>query len=465
MKTLYVRIVLTYVVIAMVSGVLALLLTNWYYLETLRSFSERRALHLASEIRTLYESLPGAELPAFLSRMGNMGFQIYAADGERHGEFYGAPFKDTALGEEVIRRVLQGEVYQGLLEERRLLMVNGYFENSVVNTVGLRVMWEGEAYALFIRPDMRQQVGEVRNMLAVLLGMTFVLSIVFMMICTRYIVKPVKRLTQATRALAGGNYSIQADTARQDELGELSRHFAYMAESLKRLDSMRQEFVANVSHEIQSPLTTIQGFAQAMRSGEATEEEGRRYLAFIEEESRRLSSLGKQLLTLAALDQEEGVRQAASFRLDEQIRQALILTEWQWTGKGLAVEPELDEVMISADAGLLLQVWLNLIANAIKFTPEGGTVRISLAAESEGAIVTVSDTGAGIAPGDLPHIFDRFYKADKIRSRGASTGSGLGLAISQRIVVLHGGTIQAGSEPGQGAVFTVRLPLRAKSGL
>ncbi|MEK8131973.1 HAMP domain-containing sensor histidine kinase [Paenibacillus filicis] len=463
MKTLYIRIVLTYVGIAMISGLLALLLTNWYYLDALRASSEQKALHVASELRALYEELPGAELPVYLSHMGRLGFQLYAVDEQLNGAYYGAPFKDTALGEESIRRVLAGQTYQGLLEERRLLMVNGFFENSLANTVGLRVLWQGEAYALFVRPDMQQQIGEVRRLLGVLLGLTFVLSMVFMMVCTRFIVKPVKQLTKATTALAAGNYSFSVDVNRQDELGDLTRHFSRMADSLKQLDDMRQEFVANVSHEIQSPLTTIQGFAQAMRSGEATPEEGQRYLALIEEESRRLSSLGKQLLTLAALDKEAGMLKSSMFRLDEQIRQALIVTEWQWSEKGLSLDPELEEVTLAADAQLLFQVWINLITNAIKFSPEGGWLGIRLAAERGQAIVTVRDSGSGIPAADLPHIFERFYKADKNRSRSAASGSGLGLAIASRIVSLHNGTIEAYSVPGQGAVFVVRLPLRSEA--
>ncbi|WP_159887054.1 sensor histidine kinase [Paenibacillus puerhi] len=461
MKTLYIRIFLTYVVIAIVSGMLALLLTNWYYLDALRTVSERKALHLASELRSLYEELTGADLAVYLSKMGNMGFQIYAVDEQLQGSFYGTPFRNTELSEESIRRVLRGETYQGLVEESRLLMVRGYFENSLANTVGLSIESNGQTYALFVRPDMQQQIGEVRNLLAVLLGLSFILSILFMMVCTRYLVKPVKQLTQATKVLAGGDYSFTID--RQDELGDLSRHFAQMAESLKQLDDMRQEFVANVSHEIQSPLTTIQGFAQAMRSGEATGKDAERYLALIEKESRRLSGLGKQLLTLAALDKEEGVKKTSVFRLDEQIRQALIVTEWQWTEKQLTLEPELEEVKIAADVQQLFQVWLNLITNAIKFTPVGGSIWISLPAGCEEAVVTIRDSGAGIPETDLPHIFERFYKSDKTRSRDESSGSGLGLSIAWQIVALHGGTIDAQSEPGQGAVFRVSLPLRGES--
>jgi signal transduction histidine kinase len=134
----------------------------------------------------------------------------------------------------------------------------------------------------------------------------------------------------------------------------------------------------------------------------------------------------------------------------------LIVTEWQWMEKGLSVEPDLPEIVIHADPQLLVQVWLNLITNSIKFSRPGGTISISMAVERD-ITVMIKDTGIGIPESDLPHIFDRFYKADKARNRTHS-GSGLGLAIAKKIVELHGGTITVRSESGKGTEFTVHLP-------
>lgn len=185
------------------------------------------------------------------------------------------------------------------------------------------------------------------------------------------------------------------NVSRRDEIGNLARDFTAMAQSLKQLDEMRQEFVANVSHEIQSPLTSIQGFAQTILDRDATPEDADRYLTIITEESKRLSSLSKQLLTLAALDKETGLIRRAPFRLDEQIRQVLIVTEWQWNEKRLNIEPELAEIVVSADPQLLYQVWFNLIVNAIKFSSPEGTIRIETTVDRD-VSVTVSDTGSGI---------------------------------------------------------------------
>ncbi|MCI1696289.1 sensor histidine kinase [Aneurinibacillus aneurinilyticus] len=456
MKTLYIRIVITFILISIISSILALAFSNVYYFEKLRGYNEQKILKIGKEIRALYEQMPNLDLDNYLSHIANMGFQIYAVNSQLQGTFYGDPFKHQQFEKENIRRVLEGETYHGVLEEHHLLMATGFFENSIRNSVGLPVKVNGQTYALFIRPNLEQQIGEVRILLAVLLGLTFLFSLVLIVILTRYIVKPLKKLTEATNKIVSGDYDIEMDISRQDEIGNLSRHFTHMAHSLKQLDDMRQEFVANVSHEIQSPLTSIQGFAQAISNKEVTPEEEEQYLQIIEEESRRLSSLSKQLLTLAALDKEVGAMKRVAFRLDEQIRQVLIVTEWQWTEKQLSVELSLSDIVINADPQLLYQVWLNLVTNSIKFSHSGGVIRIEAFVEQD-IIVKISDTGIGIPESELPHIFERFYKADKARNRSRS-GSGLGLSIAKKIIALHDGSIEVQSEFGKGTIFTVRLP-------
>lgn len=456
MKTLYVRIVATYILIAMVSGVFALLVANVYYRTQIREYNEQKIMKVAKEIRTLFERIPDTDPDGYFRSIAQLGFQMYLVDGKGQGVFYGEPFRHTQSAPDQIRRVLDGEIYRGITEEPRLLTITGFFESSLRNTVGIPVDIWGERHALFLRPALEQQIGEVRLLMAVLLAATFAFSMLLIVVCTRYIVKPVKALTEATTRIVGGNYEIGLDVARADEIGNLARHFAHMAEALRQLDSMRQEFVANVSHEIQSPLTSIQGFAQAIQSGELPPEIAQRYLHIIEEESRRLSSLSKQLLTLAALDKETGVIKKTSFRLDEQLRQAVLVTEWQWMEKGITVELDLPEIVVHADRELLHQVWLNLITNAIKFSDSGDVLTIGVVVE-ENIIVRVSDTGMGIPESELPHIFGRFYKADKARTRSRS-GSGLGLAIVKKIVELHEGTIDVHSRVSEGTVFTVRLP-------
>lgn len=456
MKTLYVRIVLVFILITFISSAIALLFTNLYYTSKLQSYSERDMLGISKEIRELYESVGELDLKLYLTRIAGMGFQIYAVDAEGRGQSFGDPFKNMRLEQDKIDQVLHGESYLGLMEPHHWLKVVGYFENSLRNSVGLPVDVNGERYALFIRPNLEKQIGEVRILLAILMSYTFLFSLLLIIMLTRYIVGPLKQLKGATKKIVEGNYQIELDVRRSDEIGDLARHFSHMADSLKRLDEMRQEFVANVSHEFQTPVTSIQGFTQAILNKETSAEEERHYLQIIHEESKRLSSLSKQLLTLAALDKEAQLAKKTAYRLDEQIRQILIVLEWQWSDKQLVIEPDLPEIIVTADEQLMYQVWFNLITNSIKFSRKGDTIRIQIAAERD-IEVTIADTGIGIPAADLPHIFDRFYKADKARNR-SQAGSGLGLSISRKIVELHGGTVEAASEPGVGTSVTVRLP-------
>ncbi|MFD0698219.1 sensor histidine kinase [Paenibacillus sp. GCM10027628] len=457
MKTLYIRIVVTFILIAMVSSLLALILSNAYYVKTLRGENEQKIMNIAEQIRTLYEQTPDLDPASYFTHIANMGFQIYAVNEQMEGTFYGAPFKHQQIDPEQVRRVLAGETYRGVLQERHFLMVTGFFENSISNSIGVPIQIKGKTLAIFVRPNLEQQIGDVRILMAFLLGLTFMFSIILIVLFSQYIVKPVKKLREATNRIVGGDYEIAMDVSRRDEIGDLARDFTQMAQSLKQLDNMRQEFVANVSHEIQSPLTSIQGFAGSILDKETSEEERERYLQIILDESKRLSSLSKQLLTLASLDKEQDVVKRSVYRLDEQIRQILIVTEWQWTEKQLAIELELPEIEINADPQLLYQVWLNFITNSIKFCRPGDTLRVEIEKLPAEIAVKISDTGIGIPAAELPHIFDRFYKADKARNR-ARSGSGLGLSIAKKIVDLHQGTVAVHSDIGKGATFEVRLP-------
>jgi signal transduction histidine kinase len=459
-KSLYVRIVLTFAFIGLISSIAGLLCSSMYYQSKLLTGNERKAVQIGNEIKTLLEKTPSLAMDSYLAHIANLGYQIYVVNDRKEGAFYGSSFRRGGLDPADEERVLNGELYYGTASGWGWLSVSNLFEDSLRNTVGVPMTVNGERYALFIRPDLQQQLGDIRIIMAVLLGSTFVFSLCLIVIFTTYIVKPIKKLTEATRRLVGGRFDVEVplDVARQDELGNLARHFTEMALSLRQLDEMRQQFVANVSHEIQSPLTSIQGFVQAVLDEGSTSEEKERYLHIIDEESRRLSALSKQLLTLAALDNQSRTPDVTTYRLDEQLRQIIILLEWEWTSKGLELTLDLPETTITADEGLLYQVWLNLIVNSMKFTSKEGSIRIAIQSEQpEAVVVTVSDTGIGIEADQVQHLFERFYKADRSRDRSRS-GSGLGLSIAKDIVTLHGGTITAESELGVGTIITVKIP-------
>lgn len=268
-------------------------------------------------------------------------------------------------------------------------------------------------------------------------------------------------LLKAMEQIARGNFSVRVEQPNRgnmnDPINQLFKGVNDMAQELKQMEAMRQEFISNVSHEIQSPLTSIRGFAQALKDDQLSQQERTHYLTIIEAESTRLSKLSDNLLALAALEAENMRFEPKAYRLDKQIRHLILACEPQWTSKGLDVEASLDEVMITADEDLLSQVWLNLLHNGIKFTPEGGRIRVGLQCQQGKIIFNITDTGIGIAEKEQLRIFERFYKADTARER-AKGGSGLGLAITEKIVQMHHGMIQVESKLGAGATFVVQLP-------
>ncbi|MEK3741478.1 HAMP domain-containing sensor histidine kinase [Brevibacillus sp. FSL K6-0770] len=461
MRSLYFRVVLMFVAIVIISGTLGFLLANEYYQRNMRTYNEQKITRIGQQIIDLYEhNAASMDLPAFMTHVANLNFQLYLVDENGQVQTFGAPFRDQQIEPQIVQKVLAGETYRGIAEEQHGLFVTGFFENTLKNSIGLPLEAEGRKYALFVRPSIEQQFGEVHVMFAVLLAAMFLLSLMFILIFTRYLVRPIQKLSQATKKLAEGEYEIQLDISRRDEIGELAANFAQMTESLKQLDDMRQEFVSNVSHEIQSPLASIQGFSQAIRSGGMPEARKAEYLAIIEEESRRLSLLSKQLLTLASLDKETGLYEPSEYRLDEQLRQVVLLLERQWQQKKLELELELPDTLVTADKQLFNQVWINLLSNSIKFTPPHGTIFVSIRQSPDIAVI-IRDTGIGISEEERHHIFERFYKGDKSRNREA-TGSGLGLAIVQKIVQVAKGSIEIDSQTGVGTTIKVTLPAQER---
>ena len=256
-------------------------------------------------------------------------------------------------------------------------------------------------------------------------------------------------ILDAMAKIAQGDFSVFVQTDNFVH-AELAGAINTMAKNLGNLETMRQDFISNVSHEIQSPLTSIGGFAALLKKEGLPDAERQRYADIIEAESKRLSSLSDNLLKLSTLDNQPLA--TTEYRLDKQLSNIVLTLEPQWSAKSLTVEADLQKLTIFGDEDLLSQVWVNLLHNAIKFTPEGGTITVLLS----GSTVKIADSGAGIAQEDLPHIFERFYKADKSRDRSLG-GNGLGLSLVKKIVELHGGSILVESNLGKGTTFNITL--------
>jgi signal transduction histidine kinase len=266
-------------------------------------------------------------------------------------------------------------------------------------------------------------------------------------------------IIKALERIAGGDFDVLLPV-REDRgpYADLAASVNKMAKELGTMETLRQEFISNVSHEIQSPLTSIRGFAELIRSGGVSEDDKDHYLDIIGIESRRLSKLSENLLKLSALEDGGAALAPAKFRLDKQIENAVLMFDPQWGQKNISLSIELEAVALTGDEELLKQVWINLVHNALKFTQEGGAVGIELTQAGGFALCKVRDDGVGIPEESLPHIFERFYRADKARGRTGG-GNGLGLSLAKKILELHGGSIAAESAVGKGTTFSVRLPL------
>src|SRR5699024_1192188 len=231
-----------------------------------------------------------------------------------------------------------------------------------------------------------------------------------------------------------------------------------MVRKLEEHDQLRKEFISDVSHDFQTPLQNIQGYSELLSDTTLSDDKRIQYSNVIRDETERLSSLTKQLLLLTSLDQLSAPLQISSVSLDEQLRQVVQRNRWGLEDQELSLTLELEPLTIKADPSFLENIWENLLSNAIKYTPKQGEIKILMSSKKDHVKITFEDNGIGIAKEHIPHIFERFYRADAARHRGIE-GTGLGLSIAKQITELHGGKLMIDSTPKIGTTITVELPL------
>lgn len=397
----------------------------------------------------LYGAEDSDKAARFLSNSSFIHFSFIIIDDEHKEKVLGQPGPPIPITPKEVGQVLDGERYSNLNEEKD--------DRPQPNVVGLPFKENGRSYALFIQSHPQRQFSVIQDVQNIQLITILLVGIVLFAYVSMIIIKPIKRLSTAMKVVGQGEYNVQVEHAANDEIGLLTKNFNQMTKELNKIETMRQEFIASVSHEIQSPLTSIRGFSAALKDDIVSEDKKIQYLTIIEKESTRLSQLSSNLLKLASLDSEHQTLMLQQYRLDEQIRHVVMALEPQWTKKNIEIDLDLSNVQIEADKDLLEQVWLNLVTNAIKYTPENGFVKISIHQKNEEIDVKIKDNGIGIAEEDQKYIFESFYKVDKSRTL---KGSGLGLAITKKIVRLHEGAIRVESKKEQGSIFTVTLPIQ-----
>lgn len=266
----------------------------------------------------------------------------------------------------------------------------------------------------------------------------------------------IKNINESLERISDGDFTTRVDTAHSGTWFSIYDKINIMASELGSMERMKSDFVNNYSHEFKTPVACINGFADMLLNHNPSEEDKRAYLQIIYDESKRLANLTDKSIMLAKLDNQSIVEDKKSFSLDNQLRQVCVEFSREWTDKQINLTCDFSVVTIYGNEELVKQVWLNLIANAIKFTPQGGDVHISLTANDSECTVAIKDNGNGMTETQRKHIFDRYYQADK---SGNKSGLGLGLSIAKLIVDHSGGEITVESTPNEGSTFFVRLPL------
>jgi signal transduction histidine kinase len=269
---------------------------------------------------------------------------------------------------------------------------------------------------------------------------------------------PMRNLIEGMDSLAHGDFSVRLNPGKRLDKesgpGKLCESFNTMASELEQTELLRSDFINNFSHEFKTPIVSIAGFAKILRKGALSKEKEQEYLQIIEEESLRLADLATQVLDVTRYENQQILREVASFNLAEQMRRAILLLDEKWQAKQLSFDLDLKEICIEANEEMLMQVWLNLLGNAIKFSDEGEQISICLKEKQDQIFVSVSNRGRQIAPENLERIFGKFFQEE---TSHASSGNGLGLAIVKRIIILHEGKIWAESSEKQ-TTFYMELP-------
>ncbi|MFF2888559.1 sensor histidine kinase [Paenibacillus sp. NPDC057967] len=444
-SSLYTRVVLTFLVSVIGGTIIATFTTSWLYQERLNDNLMLNVFHFGEDVSRIYDALPLAEADSYVSGMKQLHsfyIRMYNEDGHiaSFGELNGQSVSDVTT--EQISQVLAGEVLQ--ISSKGIVPV----------LLGMPLHTETGTKAMFVEPLAASSV----SLLVKFLTNSLIAGSLLILIAAVFLVRPIKKLTEATKRIAAGDFNVKLNIKQKGELGTLARSFEEMMRDLKQLEQMRREFVSNVSHEVQSPLTSISGYAIALKQAGIPESERNRYLDIIISEAKRMSKMSDSLLKLSLLESSKQQLRVTELRLDEQIRRVIVAIQPQWSARSISFDMNLKPISVMADHDQLNQVWTNIIGNSIKFSEEGGTIHVSMKQDAKTVTVRISDTGIGISEEDQKRIFERFFKADRSHSRKYD-GSGMGLAIAKQIVSLHEGHIRVESELGRGAAFIVTLPL------
>lgn len=269
--------------------------------------------------------------------------------------------------------------------------------------------------------------------------------------------KPVQEVIKAMKRVEKGDYTIRVkQSAAAGEISELVESYNKMAEELSGIEMFRENFINSFSHEFKTPIVSIEGFARQLKKDNLSAEKKAEYIDIIISESKRLTNLSANILMLTKLENQQIITDKTEISLDEQIRGCVLLLEKQWSAKGIEFDIDMEEIRYETNAEMLSQAWVNIIGNAVKFSPEDSLITITLKRDGDQIRAEISDRGIGMTEQTIRHIFERFYQGDSAHS---AEGNGLGLPLVKRIIELCDGNIIVESQYGKGTKFIVTLPV------
>lgn len=457
MKSLYGKFLLFTVIIMLSSFLVAFLVVNTFYHQQLRGQNDEKNMKIAEEMAHYIESNPNINLNDYLSTQANVGYKIYMTNEAREDAYFGDAFREKNLTDKAIDQVLAKEQYHGMRDLPKETFVTGFFSDEMANTVGVPFTYDGQQHGLFIRPNIKLLFTEIHYLLGGLFIVMALVSLVAMLFVARKLIQPITALTAATKKIGAENFALTLPINRADEIGQLADSFQSMANHLQESDATRKQFINDVSHDFQTPLQNIKGYASLLNDDSITEQARKKYTNVIESETERLSALTKQLLLLTSLDSLTTTMEHQTFSLDDQLKNVIQKYRWLMDEKNISLSLEVEDVTFTGQEEYTEKIWENLLSNALKYTEENGSIHVSLEEIAQEVIIIFSDTGIGISEKHMPQLFDRFFRVDEAR-HSKIEGTGLGLAIVEQAVELHNGTIDIQSELAKGTTITITLP-------
>ncbi|TYP71836.1 sensor histidine kinase [Paenibacillus methanolicus] len=457
MRTIFAKMFLSFLLITFISFGLSSLLSATIFKSNLRSFiragSEQMQDRVIERIKYGYSKGWDQETLVESLQWGMGGpertYQLYGADGRllytlgNHGK--AIPLETEIVSDALGGKRVSEETYS---DQTRVLLtakaIPGATNMEEKAIVSLSFEFERDVNR-FVQPYLLSML------------VTIPLAVAIYFVLGRRLARPLREMSQTALQYAKGDFSRKVEVRTEDEIGQLGQAINYMAEELGSLENQRREFLANVSHDLRAPLTSINGFLTALTDGAIPPEKQRRYLELMKESSDRMMKLVGDLLDMARIEAGQFRLEKIRFNLSEQTRKTIARMEPLFAQHRVSVglDGPAEDLFVIADPDRIDQVVANLLQNAILYSPAASRVDVSLREEDGLARIIVRDYGIGIAPEELTRIWERFYKGDKSRSR--KVGTGIGLSIVKHILDLHGAQIEVESEVGQGTTFAITI--------